>query len=394
MNIASLNNLELQANRKFQLYSKPLVFDRSIRNSGFYAEEDFVEMLSRERKRSKRTNMPFILMLLNIRKILRLKSARYNTRSIASLLRASTRETDIKGWYRDDSTIGVIFVGIEEQDIDSAKEIIARKFEHKLKTHLDQELLDMITITYHIFPEKCDADKPDSTLEPAFYPDLAKTSVSKMTGCFLKRSMDVTGSIFGLLLFSPLFLIISILIKVTSEGPVFFRQQRVGPFGRTFTFLKFRSMYLNNDETIHREYVTSLIEGNKNCEQNSSGGAKCPVYKIKADPRVTPIGKFLRKSSLDELPQFLNVLKGDMSIVGPRPPIPYEFEKYDVWHRERLLRMKPGITGLWQVMGRSSTSFDDMVRLDVKYLREWSLWRDIVIIFKTPWVMVKGKGAY
>ena len=332
--------------------------------------------------------------MLLLRRILKLKSARDNTRTIASLLRANTRETDIKGWYRDDSTIGVIFVGIEEDDINSAKEIIARKFEHKLKTHLNQELLDMITITYHIFPEKYEVDKPGSYLEPAFYPDLAKSSVSKMTGSFLKRSVDVTGSIFGLLLFSPLFLIISILIKVTSEGPVFFKQQRVGPFGKTFTFLKFRSMLVNNDETIHREYVTKLIEGNKNCEQNRDGGAKCPVYKIKSDPRITPIGKFLRKTSLDELPQFLNVLKGDMSIVGPRPPIPYEFEKYDIWHRERLLRMKPGITGLWQVMGRSSTSFDDMVRLDVKYLREWSFWRDIVIIFKTPWVMVRGKGAY
>ena len=394
MNIASLNNLEAQTNRKFQLYSKPLVFDRSIRNSGFYVENDFVEMLSRERKRSKRTNMPFLLMLLNIKKILQLKSSRENIRTIATLLRANTRETDIKGWYKDDSTIGIIFVGIEEQDIDLAKEIIARKFEQKLKTHLDQELLDMITITYHVFPEKCDADKPGGPLEPAFYPDLAKNSASKMIGSFLKRGMDIMGSTIGLLLFSPLFLIISILIKVTSEGPVFFRQQRVGPFGKPFTFLKFRSMYVNNDETIHREYVTSLIEGNKNCEQNSDGGAKCPVYKIKADPRITPIGKFLRKSSLDELPQFLNVLKGEMSIVGPRPPIPYEFEKYDIWHRERLLRMKPGITGLWQITGRSSTSFDEMVRLDVKYLREWSFWRDIVIILKTPWVMVKGKGAY
>lgn len=394
MNIASLDNFEVQTDRRFQLYSRPLIFDRSIRNSGIYVENYFVEMLSRERKRSKRTNMPFLLMLLNIRKILQLKSARENTRTIASLLRANSRETDIKGWYRDNSTIGVIFVGIEEQDINSAKEIIARKFEHKLKTHLDQELLEMITITYHIFPEKCDDDKLGSSLEPAFYPDLAKNSVSKMTGSFLKRSIDIMVSIVGLLLFSPLFLIISILIKATSEGPVFFRQQRVGPFGKAFTFLKFRSMYVNNDETIHREYVTSLIEGNKKCEQKSDSGAKCRVYKIKADPRVTSIGRFLRKSSLDELPQFLNVLKGDMSIVGPRPPIPYEFEKYDIWHRERLLRMKPGITGLWQVTGRSSTSFDEMVRLDVKYLREWSLWQDIVIIFKTPWVMVKGKGAY
>jgi len=394
MNIASLSNLQLQYNRKVQIYSKRLTLDRSIKNLGFYIEDDFVEMLSRERKRSKRTNMPFMLMLLNIKKVLQMKSARDETRTIATLLRANTRETDIKGWYRDDSTIGIVFVGIEEQDIHSAKVIIAGKLEHELKTNLNQEVLDMITITYHTFPEKYDVDKPDSSIEPAFYPDLAKNSVSKMTGSFLKRSVDVAGSIAGLLLFSPLFLIISVLIKVTSEGPVFFKQQRVGPFGKTFTFLKFRTMYVNNDETIHREYVTKLIEGNKNCGQSMEGDAKCPVYKIKSDPRITPIGKFLRKTSLDELPQFLNVLKGEMSIVGPRPPIPYEFEKYDIWHRERLLRLKPGITGLWQVMGRSSTNFDDMVRLDVKYLREWSLWLDIVIILKTPWVMVRGKGAY
>jgi len=215
-----------------------------------------------------------------------------------------------------------------------------------------------------------------------------------MTESFLKRSIDIAGSIFGLILFSPFFLIISILIKATSEGPVFFRQQRVGPFGKTFTFLKFRSMYVNNDDAIHREYIAKLIEGNKQCKQKGEGDTDAPVFKIKNDPRITPVGGFLRKTSLDELPQFINVLKGDMSLVGPRPPIPYEFEKYDIWHRERLLKMKPGITGLWQVMGRSSTNFDDMVRLDVKYLRNWSLWRDLVIIFKTPWVMVKGKGAY
>lgn len=394
MNIASLNNLRLQANRTDQNYNHSLIFDKTIKNLLFYVEDEFIDMLSRERKRSRRTNIPFLLMLLNINKILRMKSARDITRTIASLLRENTRETDIKGWYKDNSTIGVVFVGIDEQDVHSAKEIIAKKLERKLEEHLNQELLDMITITYHIFTEKNVVDKPDSTLDATFYPDMSKSSVSKMTGCHLKRIMDVIGSIVGLLFFSPLFLIIPVLIKVTSEGPVLFKQQRIGPFGKTFIFLKFRSMYVNNDDTIHREYVTNLIEGNNNCEQNRDGGAMAPVYKIKSDPRITPLGRFLRKSSLDELPQFLNVLKGEMSLVGPRPPIPYEFEKYDLWHKERLLKMKPGITGLWQVMGRSSTSFDDMVRLDVKYIREWSLWRDIVILFKTPWVVLTKKGAY
>jgi exopolysaccharide biosynthesis polyprenyl glycosylphosphotransferase len=394
MNIASINNLQFLTSNRVQDFSKTLINDRSLKNFCFYVENDFVEMLSRERKRSKRTSMPFLLMLIDINKALQKKSARNMTRILASLLTANTRETDIKGWYRDNATIGVIFVGIEEADIYSAKEIIAGKMKQKLKENIDQELLDVMKLSFHIFPEKYDVNLPDNSLEPVLYPDLTKTTVSKVTGSILKRCLDVTGSIFGLLLFSPLFLIISILVKATSKGPVFFKQQRVGPFGKTFTFLKFRSMHVNNDETIHREYVTKLIEGNKDCEQNREGDTKCPVFKIKSDPRITPLGQFLRKTSLDELPQFLNVLKGEMSIVGPRPPIPYEFEKYDIWHRERLLSMKPGITGLWQVMGRSSTSFDEMVRLDVKYLREWSLWRDIVIIIKTPMVMVRGKGAY
>jgi lipopolysaccharide/colanic/teichoic acid biosynthesis glycosyltransferase len=118
------------------------------------------------------------------------------------------------------------------------------------------------------------------------------------------------------------------------------------------------------------------------------------TYKITKDPRVTPVGHFLRKTSLDELPQFFNVLLGDMSLVGPRPAIPYECEEYDVWHRRRLLEMKPGITGLWQVRGRSATTFDEMVRIDIKYVQEWSLWLDIKIILQTPWVVLKGKGAY
>jgi lipopolysaccharide/colanic/teichoic acid biosynthesis glycosyltransferase len=118
------------------------------------------------------------------------------------------------------------------------------------------------------------------------------------------------------------------------------------------------------------------------------------VYKMTGDRRITPLGRFLRKTSLDEIPQFVNVLKGEMSLVGPRPPIPYECEVYELWHRNRVLAMKPGITGLWQVEGRSQRSFDEMVRLDLRYLGEWSIWLDLKIILKTPWVMVSGNGGY
>jgi len=162
----------------------------------------------------------------------------------------------------------------------------------------------------------------------------------------------------------------------------------MGLNGETFTFLKFRSMYTNSDHNRHKDYIKKLIKEGKD-DTDASG-----VYKLSNDPRITTLGGFLRKTSLDELPQFINVLKGEMSLVGPRPPIPYECELYDIWHRRRLLSVKPGITGLWQVTGRSRTTFDEMVRLDLKYINEWSLWLDIKILLKTPWVILTGKGAY
>ena len=157
---------------------------------------------------------------------------------------------------------------------------------------------------------------------------------------------------------------------------------------------KFRTMYTNNDPKIHIEYNKKLIAGEIDAAQNTCGGGNGATYKIQDDPRVTSIGRVLRKTSLDELPQFLNVLMGDMSLVGPRPPIAYEVECYDIWHKRRVLEAKPGITGLWQVSGRSSTTFDDMVRLDLKYVREWSLWLDIKLLLKTPRVVLTGKGGY
>jgi lipopolysaccharide/colanic/teichoic acid biosynthesis glycosyltransferase len=152
-------------------------------------------------------------------------------------------------------------------------------------------------------------------------------------------------------------------------------------------------MYVNNNPDVHKEFVHNLIS-KKSSLQAGNDGAEQKIYKITNDKRVTPLGKILRKTSLDELPQFINVLIGDMSLAGPRPPIPYELEDYDIWHRCRIMEVKPGITGLWQVEGRSSTTFDEMVRLDIKYARTWSLWMDIKILLKTPLAVVAGKGAY
>jgi lipopolysaccharide/colanic/teichoic acid biosynthesis glycosyltransferase len=208
---------------------------------------------------------------------------------------------------------------------------------------------------------------------------------------FLKRCFDVFGSFALLLLASPLLLITALSIALTSPGPVIFKQVRLGKRGKPFVFYKFRSMYSKSDDRTHREYVGKLIEG-KLTEVNQ-GDSNSPYYKMKSDPRVTRIGRFIRATSVDELPQLFNVLKGEMSLVGPRPPLPYEVEKYRSWHLGRVLDIKPGITGLWQVEGRSKVSFDDMVRLDLRYQREWSLFLDLKILVKTVGVVLTQKGG-
>ena len=197
------------------------------------------------------------------------------------------------------------------------------------------------------------------------YPDLKRKGTRKRLPLVIKRAIDIAGSGALLLVLSPFLAAIVALIKLTSKGPVIYKQERLGQLGARFQCLKFRTMYTNNDPKIHQDYVQQFIAG-KDGLDNSEGSAK-PVYKLVKDPRVTFIGGFLRKTSMDELPQFWNVLRGDMSLVGPRPPVPYEFEVYDVWHRRRVLEVRPGVTGLWQVSGRNRTRFDEMVRLDLRY---------------------------
>ena len=189
-----------------------------------------------------------------------------------------------------------------------------------------------------------------------------------------------------LVLLFPVFLIVAALVKLTSSGPVISRQARVGPSARPFTMLKFRTMRTHADDAIHQQYVTQFIK-----TSHQLSGSFDAVFKIVNDPRLTPIGHFLRRTSLDELPQFWNVLRGDMSLVGPRPPLPYEVKQYKPWHR--VLEAKPGVTGLWQVTGRSRTTFEDMVRLDLRYARTCSVWNDIKILLATPRAVLTGKGA-
>ncbi len=206
----------------------------------------------------------------------------------------------------------------------------------------------------------------------------------------LKRAIDLSLSLLAITILSPFLLVIAALIKWTSPGPVFFVQERLGRDGRSFRFYKFRTMRYRSDDAIHRQFAAMFINGDaRGCRPGKSG----KVYKLTDDPRVTRIGAFLRKSSMDELPQLFNIVRGEMSFVGPRPPISYEIEHYQPWHKERL-KVTPGLTGLWQVSGRSNVPFDEMVRLDVHYINNWSLVLDCRILLKTLPVVIQGTGGY
>lgn len=199
------------------------------------------------------------------------------------------------------------------------------------------------------------------------------------TDLAIKRTMDIFSSLIGLLLLTPFFLTIALIIKLTSRGPVFYRSKRCGKKGRVFTFYKFRSMVKDADN------ILGTLK-----DKNEKDG---PIFKIRKDPRVTRVGRFMRKLSIDELPQLWNVLKGDMSLVGPRPPTQEEVEKYEDWQLKRL-EIKPGITCLWQIRGRSKLSFKEWVELDIYYIEHWSLLSDLKILFQTIPVVLRGKGAY
>jgi exopolysaccharide biosynthesis polyprenyl glycosylphosphotransferase len=204
----------------------------------------------------------------------------------------------------------------------------------------------------------------------------------------LKRTFDLIFATLAITLLAPLWLLIALLIKLDSRGRVFYTQERVGMDGRLFLLYKFRTMTAGADPELHREYQRAFIAGRA---EANLGNENKPTYKLLADPRITRIGNLLRRTSLDEVPQLLNVLAGDMSLVGPRPPIPYEVEAYELWHRKRL-DMKPGLTGLWQVSGRNRLPFEEMVRLDLFYIENWSLLLDVEIILRTGFVMLGGEG--
>jgi lipopolysaccharide/colanic/teichoic acid biosynthesis glycosyltransferase len=387
----------LQSKHTFNFFDRALTHlhsdgQQTEREFSIYSEGQFNRELAIERRRTERSQKPFMLMLINVLNANRQNGKGDVVKNIITSLAVTTRAIDTIGWYINNEIIGVIFVEIERCDIDRIKKCIAHRIYLKVNEILDQDTIKKVNVSFHIFPEQGEIDSRE-LCDIRLYHDITADQGLKRFSLILKRGIDIFGSIFGLILFSPLFLIIAILIKATSKGPVFYKQKRVGQFGKPFTFLKFRSMYVACDEKIHQDYIKEFIcrSNNGNNKRRTASGVE--IYKITDDPRITTIGNFLRKASLDELPQFFNVLKGEMSLVGPRPPILYELAHYDIWHRRRISDMKPGITGPWQVEKRSMTTFDEMVRLDIQYCEKWSIIMDLWLLFKTPLAMFTGKGA-
>ena len=370
----------------------PLLETASIVQRAPLDETTFRRMIAIERKRTERSKAPFVLMLLEAAGDRGPKKSVTTLKRVAAALLSASRDTDLVGWYKDDAIIGTMFTGLIVND----KRAVLDTFLAKVSTALQEELtadeFNRVRISFHLFPDDWDHEKPGPPTNAALYPDLASNDKVQRSVLIVKRTVDIVGSSIMLILFAPMFFVVALAIKLSSRGPVFYRQQRVGRYGQTFTFLKFRSMFVNNDSNVHKDYVTRLIA--------SRGGETAPkeagesVYKLTNDKRITRVGKILRRTSLDELPQFINVLKGEMSLVGPRPPIPYELAAYQTWHRHRLLAVKPGITGLWQVMGRSSVRFDEMVRLDLRYASTWTPMLDLKILLRTPGAVIRGSGAY
>lgn len=232
----------------------------------------------------------------------------------------------------------------------------------------------------HLVVDLTEADEPrlEVDLRPYLTEDAGLLTASNLE-LSIKRGVDIIASIFFLILFSPILLATALAVVATSKGPAIFKQYRVGKNGQPFEFYKFRSMRATAEED------RFLL-----LDQNEAGG---PIFKIAADPRITPVGKFIRRTSIDELPQIWNVLRGDMSLVGPRPPLPEEVAMYTSWERQRL-SVRPGVTGIWQVSGRSDLDFETWVAMDVEYIEEWSPSLDLSLMVKTIPAVLSGRGAY
>jgi lipopolysaccharide/colanic/teichoic acid biosynthesis glycosyltransferase len=337
----------------------------------------FQDTLVRERKRADRFGAPFAVLIVDRTDV---NGDSGHWLAIVASIAGIKRDSDAVGWLEEGTVLGLMLPEVSRA---GALTVIDR-LRRELAVRIGEPAL--ATVSMRLYAHGLPAG-PDGALFPpvdllveAFVQDEQRPLREAA-----KRTLDIAGSLAMMALFAPVMLAAIIAVKATSPGPVLLRQVRIGRRGEPFKMLKLRTMYVHAGDGIHQDYMAWFIQ--QSAKQTQSGSA---FFKIRNDPRVTKLGRFLRRTSLDELPQFLNVLRGEMSLVGPRPPLPFEVEQYQPWHRRRVLEAKPGITGLWQVSGRSRTTFDDMVRLDLRYARTHTLWTDIRILLATPRAMFKG----
>ena len=340
-------------------------------------ERLFKDAFVRERKRADRFDTPLAVLLVD-----RGDSSSEGDPWV-SILRAMVavkRGVDAVGWLEQGAVLGLLLPEVSENR--------ALKMMYRLRREIAKRLGDsaLAALSVRLYTHGDESGPNGAAIPPVdMLLDAFAPRRDQPVRDAAKRGLDILGSVVLLTLFAPVLLAVFAAVKWTSSGPALFRQVRVGQRGKPFTMLKVRTMHVNAGHGIHQDYMTQFI---KSSEHQPRTGNE--VFKLTNDPRITPPGRFIRKTSLDELPQFWNVLRGDMSLVGPRPPLPFEVEQYQPWQRRRVLEAKPGVTGPWQVNGRSRTTFNEMVRLDLRYARTHSLWTDITILAATPRAMVKG----
>jgi lipopolysaccharide/colanic/teichoic acid biosynthesis glycosyltransferase len=335
----------------------------------------FRSALIRERKRSDRSGEALAVVLVT--------GAEGRDGSFAAAIASAKRGTDVVGWFNG-QTLGVIMPEIRAADNELADDVRGR-YRRAIADSLGSEAARAARIELYIHAALTAGRRDvDRLIKPS-----GRGAADRFGYDSAKRALDVITSLTMLLFLAPVFAIIALLVKLKSPGPVFFRQERVGHGMKPFSMLKFRTMHVDADHGLHHQFVSSFIKSGALAQDAGRNG----MFKLANDPRVTPVGRILRKTSLDELPQLWNVLRGEMSLVGPRPPLRYEVDEYQLWHCRRVLEAKPGVTGLWQVKGRSRTTFDDMVRLDLRYAKARSFWTDIKILVATPAAVIAGKGA-
>ena len=345
----------------------------------FLPSNDFLAHVQREKRRAERTKAPLSIMLYGAKSF----DGGAAMEQLLEVLHRQKRETDILGH------VGEGLVALLCPDTAASGMGV---FMRKIEAHSNAESFTCVAATYpdHLFDSISDPGRSTPLLPSEL---LADSPTNVRPQYRLKRALDLALSIVALSLFAPIMLAVAAGVALTSRGPVIFRQTRIGKGGVPFSFYKFRSMFVDNDDAIHRKFVSDFISKGPATSTEPGGQNEAAVFKIAQDPRVTPIGRFIRRTSLDELPQLFNVIKGDMSLVGPRPPIPYEASDYQAWHLRRVLAVKPGITGLWQVEGRSRVTFNDMVRMDLRYVRNCSFGLDVKILLKTITVVLRHEGA-